>query len=213
LVHRDVNHVDPAIDSFYRAVYGNQSIPVWTPHSPDHDQGLVLQNPSPPFAVWGNLYLDQCDELWDPTIPVPTIIRRLTPCVHDECSVNASHHVNVCVDNYNGTYYCQCASGWKPSANDTACIPDDHRTYGKPDFIIYANRNDLAAVAAAAGPVAQTQDNENINHGMFYDLFRNPFILSLLIVVGMAMMLFTFALVRHRSLHRPQIIDLTSRLM
>jgi len=129
LVHKNVNVNDSRIDSFYQPIYGDVPLPQWRSHTRDIDEGLQIQPDAlgvPQLMMWRNLYHDQCDDLWDAVIPIPIVTPRMTQCMHDECSVNASHHANVCIDNYNGTYYCQCGSGWKPANNDTECVTGAH---------------------------------------------------------------------------------------
>ena len=122
----DVNVQNDTLDGPYAAVYGNYSLPSWPAFAftAGNDQSLLVQNNSASmqhFAVGVAVHGDQCDDLWDIVVPLPVVERRVTQCQQDQCSTK-EWSPNVCVDNYNSTYYCVCdLSRYAPTVNSQAC--------------------------------------------------------------------------------------------
>jgi len=123
----DVNHANATFDAPYAAVYGNHTLPQWLPfdYAAGDDHSLLIQNNTATlshFAAGVAVHADQCDGLWDAVVPLPVVEQRVTQCLHDECSTSEWSR-NVCVDNYNSTYHCQCDRPYYVSgSNGTACI-------------------------------------------------------------------------------------------
>ena len=129
IAYTDVNHQSQDIDAAYAAVYANHSLPVWPSfdYQAGSDRSLLIHNDSDTlahFAIGAAVHADQCDELWDAAVPLPNVERRITQCQHDECSSSSDPIGNVCIDNYNSTYYCDCdeSAGYAPSSDDQACL-------------------------------------------------------------------------------------------
>ena len=122
----DPSTVDPTLDGPYAAVYGNYSLPQWLVYNYalGYDNSLLIQNNTATMAhlsIGLAVHADQCDDLWDAVVPLPVVEKRVTQCQHNECS-SSEWSRNMCVDNYNSTYYCICNSPYYvPTTNSQAC--------------------------------------------------------------------------------------------
>ena len=127
IAYTDVNHQSQDIDAAYAAVYANHSLPVWPSfdYQAGNDRSLLIHNDSDTFAhfaIGAAVHADQCDELWDAAVPLPNVERRITQCQHDECSTMGQTG-NMCIDNYNSTYYCVCsAPKYVRSGDRQSCV-------------------------------------------------------------------------------------------
>ena len=86
LAHRDVNHADAAIDALYSPVYGNRTLVTWPTFNAavaGGDRSMHFQSGQQHMEVMEGVHADQCDDLWDWTVPHPAITpRRLPPVQH-----------------------------------------------------------------------------------------------------------------------------------
>ena len=124
IAHGNPNTVDPAIDDVYAKVYGDNTLVTWPQFDPDGtDITMTTRNGSMSghFVPLAGVHAEQCEQLWDYTVPHPLVVQRVTQCANDECSTLG--YANRCVDNYNGTYYCVCSSPqWMASSDRQKCM-------------------------------------------------------------------------------------------
>ena len=124
IAYADPNHADPTIDRAYSAVYGSNTLVSWPRFDPDgSDLTMTMSNGTVAkhFATQAAVHREVCEPLWDDVVPQPLVVARRTQCTADQCSTQESA-ANQCVDNYNSTYYCKCASPvWKPTPGSQAC--------------------------------------------------------------------------------------------